>query len=235
MYGDGRGQELARRVAGSARETSVALLVVAKEPVVGRVKTRLCPPCSPAEAAEMAWAALADTVDVVAATPAARHVLVLDGRPGPWLPPGFEVVDQRGDGLDQRLAAAFEDVGGPALLIGMDTPQVTPSLLAGAAAELLSAGTDAVLGPAHDGGWWALGLRCADRRVFEGVPMGRPDTGAAQLERLRQLGLTVRALPRRRDVDDFDDALAVAAEAPTTRFAAVVGRLGPTAPRRPHP
>lgn len=65
--------------------------------------------------------------------------------------------------------------------------------------------------------------------------MGRPDTGAAQLERLRQLGLTVRALPRRRDVDDFDDALAVAAEAPATRFAAAVGRLGPTAPRRPHP
>ena len=45
--------------------TSVTLVVLAKEPVVGRVKTRLCPPCSEAEAAEVAWAALADTIDAV--------------------------------------------------------------------------------------------------------------------------------------------------------------------------
>ena len=50
-------------------------------------------------------------------------------RPATWLPAGFEVIPQRGDGLDERLAAAFADVGEPAFLVGMDTPQVTPALL----------------------------------------------------------------------------------------------------------
>lgn len=203
----------------------VTLMVLAKAPASGRVKTRLCPPCSAGEAAELARAALADTLDAVAATPVARRVLVLRGRPGSWLPSDFEVVPQRRGGLARRLAAAFEDVGGPALLIGMDTPQVTPSLLTAAADALLSDGTDAVLGPADDGGWWALGLRRADPRAFDGVPMSQPHTGREQLARLRGLGLATRVLPGQRDVDDFDDALAVAAGAPGTRFAAAVGRF----------
>lgn len=204
---------------------SVTLMVMAKVPVAGRAKTRLCPPCSETEAASIARAALADTLDAVAATPVVRRVLVLDGRPGRWVPPGFDVIGQRGNGLGQRLAAAFYDVSGPALVIGMDTPQVTPSLLTAAATELLSPGTDAVLGPADDGGWWALGLRRPDARIFEGVPMSRPDTGAQQRNRLGELGLVVGALPARRDVDHFDDALAVAAEAPATRFAVAVSRV----------
>src|SRR5690606_41709335 len=53
-----------------------------------------------------------------------RRVLVLDGSPGPWLPPGFDVVPQGTGGLDERLADAFARCDGPALLIGMDTPQV---------------------------------------------------------------------------------------------------------------
>ena len=95
-----------------------ALLVIAKAPVAGRVKTRLTPPCSPADAAGLAAAALADTLAAVARSRrAARRVLVLDGEPGPWIPRGFDVLPQRGDGLAARLAAAFCDVGGPALLI----------------------------------------------------------------------------------------------------------------------
>ena len=107
-----------------------ALVVIAKAPVAGRSKTRLTPPCTPDEAALLARAALQDTLDAVAATPAARRVCVLEGEPGDWLPEGFEVIAQRGDGLDERLAHAFADVGEPAVLIGMDTPQVTPELLA---------------------------------------------------------------------------------------------------------
>jgi glycosyltransferase A (GT-A) superfamily protein (DUF2064 family) len=101
-----------------------ALLVIAKAPVAGRVRTRLCPPCSPAEAAELAAAARADTLAAVsAAAGAARRVLVLEGTGGDWVPPGFDIVRQRGDGLAERLAAAFADAGGPSLLVGMDTPQ----------------------------------------------------------------------------------------------------------------
>lgn len=98
------------------------LLVIAKEPRPGWVKTRLTPPFTASEAAALARAALADTLSAVAAAPASRRVLVLDGTPGPWLPPGFDVVPQCAGGLDERLAGAFAGCDGPALLIGMDTP-----------------------------------------------------------------------------------------------------------------
>jgi rSAM/selenodomain-associated transferase 1 len=203
----------------------VHLIVIAKAPVPGRSKTRLTPPCTPEEAAEVAGAALADTLAAVAAVPDVDPVLVLDGEPGGWVPDGFRVVPQRGDGLDERLASAFDDVGGPGLLIGMDTPQVTPDLLSVSLARLRSADVDAVLGPARDGGWWAIGLRCPDPRVFLGVPMSTAGTCHAQRARLRELGLTFVELEELRDVDTFDDAIEVAGDARATRFAETVGRI----------
>ncbi|MFE2326145.1 DUF2064 domain-containing protein [Streptomyces sp. NPDC059385] len=193
-----------------------SLLVIAKEPVPGRVKTRLTPPFTPRQAARLAEAALADTLAAVAATPAERHVLVLDGAPGPWLPPGFEVVPQSGGGLDERLAAAFAACAGPALLIGMDTPQVTPELLAPA---LAFDAYDAWFGPAADGGFWALGLAAPDPALLLGVPMSVPETGTVQYERLCGAGLRVGLLPRLRDVDTAADAAEVAALVPAGRFA----------------
>ncbi|KMS72921.1 glycosyltransferase [Streptomyces viridochromogenes] len=195
------------------------LLVIAKEPVPGRVKTRLTPPFTPSEAAALAEAALADTLRAVAATPASRRLLVLDGAPGPWLPPGFDVVRQCAGGLDERLAAAFAGCDGPALLIGMDTPQVTPELL-----DVDFADGDAYFGPAEDGGFWALGLAEPDPALLRGVPMSTPVTGAVQRERLVRAGLRVRDLPRLRDVDTAADAHAVAALAPQGKFAARLAR-----------
>jgi rSAM/selenodomain-associated transferase 1 len=204
------------------------LVVIAKAPVPGRSKTRLCPPCSPVEAAGLAEAALADTLHAVAGAGErldARTVLVLEGSPGTWLPPGFHVVEQRAGGLDERLAAAFDDVGGPALLVGMDTPQLTSPQIADAVLRLGEPDVNGVLGEAVDGGWWAIGLRRPDARVFLGVPMSTSHTCEAQRARLAALELTVAELPVLRDVDTFDDALAVAAEAPATRFAAAMAGL----------
>ncbi|MGW5201173.1 TIGR04282 family arsenosugar biosynthesis glycosyltransferase [Streptomyces spiralis] len=195
------------------------LLVIAKEPLPGKVKTRLTPPFTPQEAAELAEAALADTLLAVAAAPADRHVLVLDGAPGPWLPSGFDVVRQCAGGLDERLAAAFAGCSGPALLIGMDTPQVTPELLG-----VDFAACDAWFGPAEDGGFWALGLAVPDPALVRGVPMSTPVTGAVQRDRLVAAGLRVRDLPLLRDVDTAADARAVAARAPHGRFAARLAR-----------
>lgn len=202
------------------------LLVIAKEPLPGRVKTRLTPPFTPVEAAELAGAALADTLHTVAATPADRRVLVLDGSPGPWLPPGFDVVPQCAGGLDERLADAFARCTGPALLIGMDTPHITPALFAVDFADC-----DACFGPAEDGGFWALGLADPDPGLLRGVPMSTPVTGAVQRERLVAAGLRVRDLPRLRDVDTASDAHAVAALAPHGRFAARLARCGAAAQR----
>ncbi|MGW3268568.1 TIGR04282 family arsenosugar biosynthesis glycosyltransferase [Streptomyces sp. NPDC001056] len=195
------------------------LLVIAKEPRPGRVKTRLTPPFTPVEAAGLAEAALADTLHAVATAPASRRLLVLDGAPGPWLPPGFEVLPQCAGGLDERLADAFAHCDGPALLIGMDTPQVTPDLL-----TVDFADCDAYLGPAEDGGFWALGLAAPDPALLRGVPMSTPVTGAVQRARLTDAGLRVRELPRLRDVDVADDARAVAALSPHGRFAARLAR-----------
>lgn len=209
------------------------LIVLAKQPVPGRVKTRLTPAYTPAEAAALAEASLRDTLAAVAAAPAGRRTLVLAGAPGPWLPGGVTVIAQRGGGLDERLACAFDDAfaGRPLVLIGMDTPQVTPALL-GAAGRAL-ARRDAVFGPASDGGFWLLGLRRPDARLLRGVPMSRPDTGAVQLARLRTAGLDVAVLPELTDVDTPADAAAVAASVAAAagpsgggRFAAAVRALG---------
>lgn len=144
---------------------------------------------------------------------------MLEGVVGPWLPPGIEVIPQRGGGLDERLAAAFEDVGQASLLIGMDTPQVSVELLSQCTSVLEGDHVDAVLGPAADGGFWAVGLRRPNAAVFHGVPMSTSATGALQRARLVAHGLRVGILPMLRDVDVIDDAAVVAAQAPDTRFA----------------
>ncbi len=200
------------------------VLVLAKSPVAGRVKTRLCPPLTPQEAAAVAEAALADTLDAVVACAAGRRILALDGAPGPWLPPGFEVVPQVEGPFDRRLAAAWAAAGGPGVQIGMDTPQVTAGLLDDALETLDT--TSAALGLAEDGGWWAIGLRRADARVFLDVPMSTRRTGAAQLTRLHRLGLDVTTLPTLVDLDTIADLPAVVEGGSAIRTAGLARSLG---------
>lgn len=208
------------------------IIVIAKEPVPGAVKTRLVPPYTPRQAAALAEAALRDTLTAVAAAPATRRVLALSGEPGPWLPDGYDVIAQRGDGLAERLTHAFADawtaLPGPAVLIGMDTPQVTPALLAGAVRLLTR--HEVVVGPAADGGFWLLGQRRPDPALLAGLPMSRPDTGPLLLDRIRTAGVRPALLPELTDVDTAADAAAVAALAPSSRFAAVLAALTPGVP-----
>ena len=200
------------------------VLVMAKSPVAGRVKTRLCPPCTPAEAAALAEASLADTLEAVAGSGASRLVLALDGEPGPWLPPGFQIVPQCGGGFDRRLAHAWDAAGGPGVQIGMDTPQVTPADLDHALGAL--DGSASALGYAADGGWWAIALRRSHPGAFRHLPMSTAHTGRAQYARLRGLGLDVTLLPTLVDLDRVDDLAAIAAAAPATRTAHLAARLG---------
>jgi hypothetical protein len=202
------------------------LIVIAKEPLAGRAKTRLTPPCTPGQAAGLARASLLDTLDVVAATPASRRVLVFEGDARAWRRSGFEVVPQRGVGLEDRLAAAFEDVNAPALLIGMDTPQLTPGLLGEGLRALRRPDVDAVLGPTLDGGYWSIGFSAWAPGAFAGVPMSSKLTEIRQRTRLGELGLRVHEQTRLRDVDTIVDARAVAGDAPHTRFARTLGAIG---------
>jgi uncharacterized protein len=216
---------------------SAQLIVLAKAPVPGKVKTRLTPPFTPHEAAMLAEAALADTLEAGASASFTRHILALaDQRATPGalraeLPGRFEVIPQRGGGLDERIAAAFDDayatVNAPLVLIGMDTPQVTPGLLETVAQTLTSGAADAVFGPAADGGFWLLGLRQPDAELIHGVPMSAGHTGRVQLDRLRAAGLRIRQVPELIDVDTVADAVQVAAQAPGSRFAATLAILYP--------
>ncbi len=213
-----------RRVLAAPQPT---LLVLAKSPRPGRVKTRLTPECTPEQAARLAEAALADTLATLGQVPAGRRVLVLDGPPGRWLPPGWEVTPQCGGGLDARLAAAFASVppGAPALLVGMDTPQLDARVLGEVLGPAARPGVDAWFGPAADGGFWALGLARPGaepaRRLLLGVPMSVPETGSVLRSRLIRAGLRTVDLPTLTDVDTVADAAEVALLAPDSRFAAV--------------
>jgi hypothetical protein len=208
------------------------LVVMAKAPVPGRVKTRLTPPYSPGEAGGLAAAALQDTLAAVVATPVRARTVALDGLPGSWLPAGVDVVAQRGTGLDRRIANALTDVWArhrlPVLLVGMDTPQVAADELADAVERLLEPGADAVLGIAEDGGFWALGLRTPRPELVLGVPMSTAGTGPAQRRRLHEHGLRVRPLAMHRDVDTAADVDHVARLAPHGSFAAVAAALRPS-------
>jgi uncharacterized protein len=213
------------------------LLVVAKAPVAGLAKTRLCPPATPHQAAAVAAAALLDTLAAVRATPATVPVLAFAGRLADAeraaeihaALAGWAMLGQHGDGFGERLTQAHLDAakllpGQPVLQIGMDTPQVTPRLLGASLRRLAVA--DAVLGPADDGGWWALGLR--DPRhaaVLRDVPMSTPDTGRLTRLALAAQGLRVADLPTLSDVDTWDTATAVAGELPGSRFAAAVDEV----------
>lgn len=226
---------------------TTVLLVVAKAPVSGKAKTRLTPPASPEQAAEIAAAGLLDTIDAVRRTPDAIAAVAWTGESDaasgreeliPALA-GATVVHQRGRCFAERLVAAHADIGRaqpghPVLQIGMDTPQVSPDLLAASAAPLHEAnGPEAVLGPASDGGWWALGVREPGfAEVLRDVPMSCPDTGDQTLQALRAAGLRVELLPELSDVDTMVDAQRVAQQVPDSRFAAAVQRAMSTGSRQ---
>ena len=144
------------------------VLVVAKAPVVGRVKTRLGAVIGDAPAAGLAAAALLDTIDACRLAGAEGHLSLagdlaeaVDGDAIAAALTGWTVTPQRGDGLAERLVNAHADAGdGLVVQIGMDTPQVTPAMLTALADQ--PSRYDAALGPATDGGWWGLARRDAD-------------------------------------------------------------------------
>jgi len=200
------------------------LVLIAKECLPGKVKTRLHPPLTLEQAALVASASLSDTIEAVRALPASRRILLFDGENPPADAADFDVVPQVSGGLDERLGAVFDLVDGPLVLVGMDTPQLSAAHLA-PVFDAWDDDIDAWFGPADDGGYWSLALREPSGDLVRGVPMSQVDTGNHQLNRLARAGLEVAFLPELTDVDTIDDARTVARLAPDTRFAKMLGRF----------
>ena len=192
------------------------LIVLAKECLPGRAKTRLHPPLSLEEAARVASAALADTLELAHRVRVDRYLLWFDGTPPRGH--GFEVAQQPRGPLDVRIAAAFDACRGRTVLIGMDTPQADPSVLQRVFDDESDA--QAWLGLATDGGWWGLGLDEPRGELILGTPTSTAWTGAVQHSRLLSAGLNTVLLPTLTDVDDIETAHAAALAAPDSRFAA---------------
>jgi glycosyltransferase A (GT-A) superfamily protein (DUF2064 family) len=200
--------------------------VIAKEPLPGKVKTRLVGPVTPEDAAELAECALRDTIAALSQIACRHRVVILDGQRGPWLRPGWATVAQSSGSLDERLSAGFDQLPRqPALLVGMDTPQIRAEHL-----RVDFNAFDACLGLASDGGYWAIGF--ADprraRSVISGVQMSRDDTGSQQHRRMIAAGLTVQLLPTLTDVDTPDTADLVARQNPNTAFSHLWRTMMPT-------
>ena len=209
------------------------VLVVARAPVPGAAKTRLAAHVGDDAAASLAGAALLDTVDAAGAT--GWPVCVAMTGSLSESPMGAEIeeslaphrlIGQRGKGFAARLAAAHADAdyGAGVVQIGMDTPQLQPELLHESGRAL--AHHEAVLGPAHDGGWWLLALRNASHaECLREVPMSTERTGELTRSALSARGAGVVDGAALTDVDTWADALEVATIAPDTRFGRAVARL----------
>lgn len=216
----------------SASEKAPVVLVVAKAPVAGQVKTRLGREVGMERAADLAAAALLDTVITCAsAYGAERCHLALDGEltqgrlPAEILAAtdGWTVHQQRGEDFAQRLVQAHRDAaaasGAPVVQVGMDTPQLAASALLEAGSMLVGQ-DEAVLGPAYDGGWWLLGVGGPHLLAhLHEVPMSTPETGRLTRDALVRAGARMNEVEALRDVDEVVDADAVATAAPETHFA----------------
>jgi uncharacterized protein len=199
------------------------IVVIAKECLPGRVKTRLTPYFTPEEAAALARASLHDTLEKAGRLPASRRVLAWAGE-NPPVGAGWDVVPQAPGGLDERLAAVFDACAGPTVLIGMDSPQFEPDDLAPLFGRWPE-GVGAAIGLSTDGGFWALGMARPDGALIRGVPMSADDTGAVQLARLHAAGLRVHRLRELTDIDTPPDAFEVAELFPGGRFSARLAEL----------
>jgi uncharacterized protein len=216
----------------------ITLLVVAKAPVPGQAKTRLAATVGDRIAAQIAAAALLDTLDAVAAAPVLARVVALSGQLDDAVDAAeirrrlasFTVIPQRGNDFADRLANAHADAaavdGCPVLQIGMDTPQVSAALLADCGRRLVEA--PAVLGLAHDGGWWALGVHTPMlAECLRDVPMSQSDTGVLTLKAVRGNGVSVSLVEELADFDVVDDIAVVCAGCqPDSRFARAARAAG---------
>lgn len=191
-----------------------AVIVFAKAPRPGEVKTRMCPPLSPGEAAELYASMLADVLDATARAAVelcidpllAVHPPGLCAELAREVPTRFRVIAQRGPDLSARMCWAVREAGAAGitrvLLRGSDSPTLDGAVLASALADLDE--HDVVLRPDRDGGYNLVGLRRPTPEIFE-HRMSTPSVLEDTLSRARKLGLAVKVAEPGFDLDTLAD------------------------------
>jgi rSAM/selenodomain-associated transferase 1 len=200
--------------AAGVGEGCCALAVMAKAPRPGKVKTRLSPPLTPEQASALNICFLRDTTENIqhvtqAGNSAGLVVYTPVGDEAAFeglLPPGFQLLGQRGDGFGERLFHACEDLfacGFSAVcLIDSDSPTMPQHALLQAVSLLSRPGDRVVLGGSDDGGYYLIGMKQLHQRLFEQIDWSTERVREQTLERAREIGLAAELLPTWYDVDD---------------------------------
>lgn len=188
------------------------LIVVAKEPVPGTTKTRLCPPFTPEEAAELYRCLLLDTLELMAQVDSADRAIAFTPAVSrayfeELAPDGFQLLLQQGADLGERLSHAlgyhFNLGYQRAVIMNSDGPTLPVNCLEEAFSALSSA--DITLGPGHDGGYYLIGMKRLYPELFQGITWSTNRVFAETLEVAHHLGLVAHQLPAWYDVDVGDD------------------------------
>ena len=193
--------------------TKEAVVLMAKAPVPGRVKTRLCPPLAPAEAARLYACMLGDAAEEITSLDRIARYLFLDrpaaanaAREAPFS--SFERFPQRGKDLGEKMwdaaATAFRLGASCVVIVGGDCPALPAERLRLAFRELRE-GAEAVFGPSEDGGYYLVGLACPDERLFRKFTWSTARVLLDTAARCRALAIPFSFLPPERDVDTGDD------------------------------
>jgi uncharacterized protein len=192
---------------------SSAIIIFAKAPVAGQVKTRLCPPLTPDEAASLHGSLVLDVLErcqslkgydrILAGTPSSHHPFFRAMEARFKIP----VWDQIGEDLGARMASAFHKaLGSPyqsVVVMGTDIPGIDAALLVTAVKSLQD--HDVVLGPTVDGGYYVIGLRSPVPALFEHMPWSTGQVYSLTEQKVHALGLSLKILPTLRDLDTVED------------------------------
>ena len=207
---------------------TVHLVVITKAPIPGRVKTRLTPPLSAAEAAQLARALLEDTLRRVERIPYTHLVVAVE--PPEAVPfmqkiaPGAEIVPQTAGDLGARMSAIIVDRftrgASAVILIGSDHPTLARAQIDQAVRWLQEGGNPLVIGPAEDGGYYLIGLTRPHPELFSRISWSGPTVLQETLARARGADLQVRQLSVGRDVDTIEDLVRLQHELADCRNAA---------------
>jgi len=191
----------------------IAVAIMAKAPRAGEVKTRLCPPFSPSEAAELYHCFLRDKIAQVRGLAGASPVIAFtpaDGRSlFEGLAPGFRLIPQEGADLSSRLLNSLDQLVGEghvgALLIDSDTPTLPADFLRRAVDLVATPEIDLVLGPSDDGGYYLIGMRTVRPTLFREIPWSTADVLSETIKRAEAERLRIACLPPWFDVDTPGD------------------------------